>query len=271
MYLIRRLAAPRLGLVGREARNRMTTHSDPVTAVSPDTRAGRAGGARASERGAATRSGLLAAAREVFISQGYAQAGVTDIVARAGASVGSLYHHYTGKAQLYFALFDELHRDQADRTRGAVRQARDAGVTDPMQLFLAGARAFLDACIDHRDLARLFSRGDGPPGFEDVAQQQMTDWVARNTEFFARQGEPLDEAVAIVMTGAMMVAVAKVSRAEDSAHARRIADEVISVLSRLAFSPPGIPPPGLPRPGVAVAGVMQASVVQAGVVQAELP
>ena len=65
----------------------------------------------------------------------------------------------------------------------------------------------------------------------------MTDWVGRNTEFFARRGEPLDEAVAIVMTGAMMVAVAKVSRAEDSAHAQRIADGVISVLSRLVALP----------------------------------
>ena len=162
---------------------------------------------------------------------------MTDIVARAGASVGSLYHHFSGKADLYFALFEELHRDQGERTRGAVRLARESGVTDPMQLFLAGARAYLDACIDHRDLSRLFSQGDGPPGFEDAAQQKMTDWVGRNTEFFARRGEPLDEAVAIVMTGAMMVAVAKVSRADDSTHARAIADGVISVLSRLAAGP----------------------------------
>src|SRR5580692_9662582 len=91
--------------------------------------------ARASERGAATRSGLLAAARAVFIKEGYAQAGVTDIVARAGASVGSLYHHYSGKAELYFALFDELNREQAERTRNGVRQAMDDGVTEPMQLF----------------------------------------------------------------------------------------------------------------------------------------
>jgi len=251
MYLIRRLAAARLGLAGREARNCMTTHQDLVTTAGREARGhradgGRAPGGRASERGAATRSGLLEAAREVFISQGYAQAGVTDIVARAGASVGSLYHHYSGKSALYFALFEELHRDQAERTRGAVRQARDAGVADPMQLFVAGARAYLDACIDHRDLSRLFSRGDGPPGFEDVAQQQMTDWVSRNTQFFARSGEPLDEAVAIVMTGAMMVAVAKVSRADDSAHARRIADGVISVLSRLATPQPGVSQHELP-------------------------
>ena len=211
----------------------MTTHQEPaVQAARPP--AGRVTAGRAAERSAATRSGLLEAAREVFISQGYAQAMVTDIVARAGASVGSLYHHYSGKAELYFALFDELHRDQGERTRAAVRQACCSGVTDPMQLFLAGARAYLDACIDHRDLSRLFSQGDGPPGFEDKAQQDMTDWVGRNTEFFARRGEPLDEAVAIVMTGAMMVAVAKVSRAQDRDHAQSIADGVISVLSRLA-------------------------------------
>ena len=250
----------------------MTTHQDPVVAQLPDgpdagvpptgaaggeavvgqvsrpqaghTGSGHAPPGRPSERGAATRSGLLAAAREVFISQGYAQAGVTDIVARAGASVGSLYHHYSGKAELYLALFDELRRDQSERTRAAVRQASDSGVTDPMQLFVAGARAYLDGCIDHRDLARLF-QGDGPPGFEDAREQNMTEWVGRNTQFFARRGEPLDEAVAIVMTGAMMVAVAKMCRAEDQVQARRIADGVISVLSRLGALRPG----RLPRIG----------------------
>jgi AcrR family transcriptional regulator len=189
--------------------------------------------ARASDRGAATRTALLAAARVVFISEGYAQAGVTDIVARAGASVGSLYHHYSGKAELYLALFDELHNHHAGRTRRAVRRARNGGVTDPMQLFLVGARAYLDASIHQRELTGLFARGDGPPGFEEVWQQRLAEWVRKNTEFFARGGEPLDEAVAIVMTGAMMLAVAEVSRAEDSIRARHLADGVISVLSRL--------------------------------------
>src|SRR5580692_1726396 len=151
--------------------------------------------ARASERGAATRSGLLAAARAVFIKEGYAQAGVTDIVARAGASVGSLYHHFAGKADLYLALFDELENDYIERTRSAVRGARDAGVADPMVLFLIGARGYLDVSIEQRELAGVFARGDGPPGFEMVWQQRLRDWVSKNTEFFARSGEPLDEAV----------------------------------------------------------------------------
>src|ERR1035438_2909379 len=43
---------------------------------------------RTSERGAATRAALMAAARDVFTSVGYAQAGVTDVVTRAGAERG---------------------------------------------------------------------------------------------------------------------------------------------------------------------------------------
>ncbi len=189
--------------------------------------------ARTSDRGTATRSGLLAAARDVFTSAGYAAAGVTDIVTLASASVGSLYHHFSGKADLYLTLYDELTRELAEQTRSAVRQAREAGISDPMQLFLTGARRYLDACIEHRELAAVFARGDGPPGFELIWRQRLAEWVTKNTEFFARGGEPLDEAAAIVMTGGLTLAVIEVSLAVDAARARRIADSVIQVLSRL--------------------------------------
>src|SRR5215475_4205122 len=99
---------------------------------------------RTADRGASTRATLLAAAREVFMQQGYAQAAITDIVALAGASVGSLYHHFAGKADLYLALFGELQAAREARSRAAVREARESGVADPMRLLLAGARGYLD-------------------------------------------------------------------------------------------------------------------------------
>jgi len=185
------------------------------------------------DRGAATRGSLLAAAREVFARHGYAQASVSEIVTLAGASVGSLYHHFSGKADLYLTLYEQLQREHTERTRSAVRQARAAGVSDPMQLFLAGARGYMDVCAEQRELARMFACGDGPPGFERSWRERVTQWVVRNTEFFARSGEPLDGAVAIVMTGAMVVALAEMSRAADAETALRIADGVIEVLSRL--------------------------------------
>ena len=176
---------------------------------------------------------LLAAAREVFLTEGYAQAGVSDIVTLAGASVGSLYHHFAGKAELYLALFEKLVDEHEAMTRSAVRASRIAGVSDPMELFVAGARGYLEVCISQRELSRMFVRGDGPPGFEVLWRRKLADWVRMNTEFFARSGEPLDEAVAIVMTGAMMLAVSEVSMAPDDQRARQLAEGVLAVMSRL--------------------------------------
>jgi AcrR family transcriptional regulator len=196
---------------------------------------------RTSERGAATRTALLAAARHVFTTEGYAQASVTGIVNRAGASVGSLYHHFSGKADLYLTLFEELNNEQAERTRRAVRGARDAGITDPQQLFLVGAREYLDVCMEQRELLRLFVSGDGPPGFDLLRQQRLADWVTMNTEFFVRSGEPLDQAVAIVMTGAIGLCAAELSLSADAMRTRKIADGVIEVLSRLERPPANHP------------------------------
>jgi hypothetical protein len=92
-------------------------------------------------------------------------------------------------------------------------------------------------CIEQRHLAGMFARGDGPPGFEVLWRQRLADWVRKNAEFFARSGEPLDEAAAIVMTGAMMLAVAEVSLAPDAVRARQLADGVLEVLSRLRARP----------------------------------
>jgi AcrR family transcriptional regulator len=207
--------------------------TQPETAVPATAGAGRQAPARPSDRGAATRGQLLAAAREVFTLEGYAEAGVTDIVALAGASVGSLYHHFSGKADLYLALYEELSTELEVRTRSAVRASRAAGVTDPLQLLVAGARGYLAVCIEQRELTAMFTRGDGPPGFELLWRHRLVNWVKKNTEFFARSGEPLDEAAAIVMTGALMLAVAEVSLAADGARAQELADGVLAVMSRL--------------------------------------
>jgi AcrR family transcriptional regulator len=188
---------------------------------------------RLSERGAATRSGLLAAAREVFTSTGYAQAGVTDIVARASASVGSLYHHFSGKADLYLTLFEEFHEDQAERARTAVRAARADGVTDPKLLFVSVARAYIDGCFEQRELARLFVSGDAPRGFDVVMRRRLREWADRNAEFFARSAEPVDEAVSVVLTGALMLAVAEVALGDDERRSRRLADGVLDIMSRI--------------------------------------
>jgi AcrR family transcriptional regulator len=186
---------------------------------------------RTSDRGAATRGALLASAREVFSVSGFAQAAVTDIVAKAGASVGSLYHHFSGKADLYLTLFEEFQNRQQERTREAVHSERDRGETEPMRLFVAGARAYLDGCLAEPDLARLFASGDGPPGFDRVLRDRLRTWARRNATLLASGDGEVDEALVVVLTGAVTGAAAEVSLSEDEDASRRLADGVLSIIS----------------------------------------
>ena len=82
-------------------------------------------------RTAQTRRVLLDAARAVFTGQGFADASIADMVERAGSSVGSLYHHFGGKSELFIALWQDYQQAQEADASEAVARARKAGVTDP--------------------------------------------------------------------------------------------------------------------------------------------
>lgn len=187
---------------------------------------------RTSPRGAATRSALLRAAAQVFRTVGFAKAGVSEVVSVAGASVGSLYHHFSGKADLYLALYEEFQERQQERTHQAVVEARAAGESDPTRLMNIAARAYLVGCIEERETTRLFFSGDGPPGFDYQLRERLTAWTDRNVALFRKADEPVDEALLIVVSGSMLVAVAEVVRRDD-VDARRLADDITDLLSTL--------------------------------------
>ncbi|MEU7988613.1 TetR/AcrR family transcriptional regulator [Streptosporangium canum] len=185
--------------------------------------------ARTSERGAATRVALLTAAREIFVTSGFAEAGVTEVVSRAGASVGSLYHHFSGKADLYLTLFEDFQTRQTQRTKQAVQEARAEGETDPMRLFIAGARAYLEGCLAERELAALFLRGDGPPGFEVIMRDRLRQWAKRNAALF--EGD--EGALVVVLTGALAAAVSEVALSEDEDASRVLAEGVLDIIGQI--------------------------------------
>ena len=103
-------------------------------------------------RTAGTQRALLDAAREVFAEQGFADASIAEVVQRAGSSVGSLYHHFGGKSELFVALWQEHQAAHEEAASSAVAQAKRAGETDPFELFSVGARAYLEGSWERRDL-----------------------------------------------------------------------------------------------------------------------
>jgi AcrR family transcriptional regulator len=60
------------------------------------------------ERGRARVAALLAAGAEVFAEKGYDAATMTEVAAKAGASIGSLYQFFPTKPLLADALHDEM-------------------------------------------------------------------------------------------------------------------------------------------------------------------
>jgi len=188
-------------------------------------------------RAAATRSTLLSAARDVFGSSGFAEASIADVVGRAGASVGSLYHHFGGKGDLYLAMFEDHAVRQEERAAAAVRAARAAGETDPVRLFVAGSRAYLHGCWAERDLARLFLAGGGPPGFELAARRRYREWTRRNATLLKAgpgdPGEPWGDALVLVLTTVVSEAGHEVAVCDDEASAQRLAADVLTLIARI--------------------------------------
>src|SRR3954469_21762279 len=86
----------------------------------------------------ATRTALIAAARELFAARGYAAVGTEEIVRAAGVTRGALYHQFRDKEQLFEAVFEQVEADVTDR----IAQRAVADAADPLSALRAGSRAF---------------------------------------------------------------------------------------------------------------------------------
>jgi AcrR family transcriptional regulator len=189
-------------------------------------------------RTAGTRRALLDAARAVFTEQGFSDASIADVVERAGSSVGSLYHHFGGKAELFFALWQEHQHTFEETARTAVAKAR-AGGSGPAQLFSAGARAYLQESWQRRDLAMLFLSGDGPPGFELMKRRR--GWTSQNEILLGLDDTPLHRLYAGILTALIGEGAREVAAAQGRRQAEQIIDAVIEYARRLMADGPWSP------------------------------
>jgi AcrR family transcriptional regulator len=95
------------------------------------------------ERSESTRAALLAAATDLFARQGYAATGREQIVADAGVTRGALYHHFGSKLGVFRAVVEDVERNVTERVAFAGMHGPTA-----RERFEAGAREFLDACLE---------------------------------------------------------------------------------------------------------------------------
>jgi AcrR family transcriptional regulator len=98
---------------------------------------------RRDEYSEATRQALVAAAREIFIEQGYQETGIEAISRAARVTRGAFYHHFADKKALLEALVIDIQASAA-----ATVVARAQAKAAPWDRLRIGAAAFLEICVE---------------------------------------------------------------------------------------------------------------------------
>ena len=187
-----------------------------------------------SARAAATRDALLAAARELFGSQGFANTSVDEVVRRAGLTKGALYHHFKDKDELFRAVVEEVKLEVTQRA--AARYFETTESPDPIEAVrltcFAVIDAYLDpaaqriAVLDARSVLAAAVRRDLDNRYE-VALLRGAFRSAMRAGMVERQ--PLVP-LAHVVAGALTEACALIAEASDTETARQEVGEVITRL-----------------------------------------
>ncbi|NED94733.1 TetR/AcrR family transcriptional regulator [Phytoactinopolyspora alkaliphila] len=85
---------------------------------------------------------LVGEARSLFATRGYAHVSLADIVQAAGVTKGALYHHFTGKEDVFRAVLEQVHQEVGERI------AASAPTSDAWTQLLSGCRTFLTASTE---------------------------------------------------------------------------------------------------------------------------
>ncbi len=118
-----------------------------------------------SQRGAATRAALIAAAREVLVSEGFARTSARTIATRAGCSQAALFYHFTSVPDLLLAVLDAVSAQRMAAVGERIAQART-----PVEL-LALARELYESDLTSGDLRVLVEILAGAHSVTGMAEQ----------------------------------------------------------------------------------------------------
>ncbi len=117
----------------------MTTDTTSRPPVLPGAGVTSARGVRGDGRRAHRRRAVVAAARDVFVANGYHGARMAEIGARAGISKPVLYDHFANKLDLYLAVLQQYLDRMVDGVRAAV-----AAETTPRARVRVAVSAYFD-------------------------------------------------------------------------------------------------------------------------------
>src|SRR6478735_870799 len=157
----------------------------------------------------ATQQRILDASTEAFSKRGFSATTMADIVDLSGASIGSIYHHFGGKKELFLAIYERL---SADVERRIAEAAQGSASLDSRQAFGVHTRAYLDAIWANRRAAMMIASGDVPVGFERIRRKNTLTffhrWMGVLDVDSSQRGQLLSRVlIAIMSEASLMVAM----------------------------------------------------------------
>lgn len=135
-----------------------------------------------------TRERLFAVAREAFAQKGLAATNLkTDILAPAGVSVGSFYHQFRDKTELFLAILGE-HEDSFRRLLRAVHAL--AARRPAQEVAWQSFSTVLDMVEEHEDLLRMMvrERESHDPRVRTYLRRNERAWVESLADDYLRSG-----------------------------------------------------------------------------------
>lgn len=136
-------------------------------------------------RQAAKRAEILAAATEVFFSEGYGRASMDQVLARTGGSKRTLYNHFPCKEDLFTAIVTNV----SDRVLAALRPRLDAG--DIRETLVTMGIGYLNVLLSPDGLALYRTMVSEAPHFPELAQTFFANGPGRASshlsDFFREQ------------------------------------------------------------------------------------
>lgn len=125
------------------------------------------GVSRRQQYSASTKRALVDVAERLFTENGYAATSLDAIVAGARVTKGALYHHFSGKQELFEAVFERVEAKTSKAIQKALR-----GHRDPWDKARAGLEAFVLVVQDPAYRRVVIQEGPAVLGYERFREQE---------------------------------------------------------------------------------------------------
>lgn len=181
----------------------------------------------------ATQRAIVASARRLFGTNGYAATSVDDIAANARVTKGAVYHHFATKEEVFRAVYAEVEAEAQARS-----VARGGAGATAIDLIVEGVHGYLDATLDPEvqritlidGPAVLGLEPEGPPD-EQPGHRGVRAFIAAAMDDGAiTRVDP--DALAHLIRGACMQAGLLIARSDDPAAARRRIGDALEAMIR---------------------------------------